>query len=180
MSKGSKRVLRRLPSQPHGVSGSFFWVCLLPLILFVSASVSGAALPLVLANPNHTSAGELRDGVLTVQLEIAKGQWHPEAKDGVALSVYAFAESGKLLQNPGPLIRQPQSTEIRVCLHNALAIPVIVHGLGERTADSDEVVHIRPGAVQHVRFKAITPRLYLYWGATEVDDLKLAMAATQS
>jgi hypothetical protein len=28
--------------------------------------------------------------VLTVQLEIAKGEWHPEADDGMALSVYAF------------------------------------------------------------------------------------------
>jgi hypothetical protein len=66
-----------------------------PLILSLSASVSGTALPPILANQNHASAGELRDGILTVQLEIAKGDWHPEANDGVALSIYyAFGESG--------------------------------------------------------------------------------------
>lgn len=33
-------------------------------------------------------------GVLSIQLIIAKGEWHPEADDGIALAVYAFAESG--------------------------------------------------------------------------------------
>ncbi len=53
------------------------------------------SLPPIIANQNHTAAGVLRDGVLMVQLEIAKGEWHPEADDGMALSVYAFGESGR-------------------------------------------------------------------------------------
>ncbi len=169
MSRDSDRKPYALPS---GGSRLFLWFRLVALILSLPTFVFGAALPPVLANPNHASAGELRDGTLTVQLEIAKGAWHPEADDGVAVSVYAFGESGKPLQNPGPLIRVPQGTEIRASLHNTLGIPVTVHGLGKRTDNSDAVVHIAPGAVEQVRFTAARPGLFLYWGATEVDDLK--------
>jgi FtsP/CotA-like multicopper oxidase with cupredoxin domain len=107
---------------------------------------------------------------LSIQLEIAKGVWHPEADDGIALAVYAFGETGSPLQNPGPLIRVPQGTEIRASLHNALAVPITVHGLG---SSSGTAVRIAPGVLEYVVFKAATPGLYLYWGASEVDDLKL-------
>jgi FtsP/CotA-like multicopper oxidase with cupredoxin domain len=129
------------------------------------------SLPPIIANQNHTAAGVLRDGVLTVQFEIGKGEWHPEADDGVALSVYAFGEFGHPLQNPGPLIRVPLGTEIRASLHNTLAVPITVHGLGDPS--SNTVVRISPGVDKQVRFRATTPGLYLYWGAAEVDDLKL-------
>jgi len=33
----------------------------------------------IVANQNHVPAGALRDGVLSIRLEIAKGEWHPEA-----------------------------------------------------------------------------------------------------
>jgi len=40
-------------------------------------------------------AGSLRNGVLSTRLEIAKGEWHPEANDSVALAVHAFGEAGR-------------------------------------------------------------------------------------
>jgi manganese oxidase len=76
--------------------------------------------------------------------------------------VYAFGESGKPLENPGPLIRVPQGTEIRASLHNVLPIAITVHGFGEHKGDSDAVLHIAPGALEEVRFRATTPGLYLY------------------
>jgi FtsP/CotA-like multicopper oxidase with cupredoxin domain len=135
-------------------------------LLLVAISASGEALPPILANQNHMPAGILHDGILTVHLEIAKGVWHPEAEDDIALSLYAFGESGRPLQNPGPLIRVPRGTEIQAWLHNALPVSVAVHGLGERTGDSDAVVRVAPGAVEQVDFNMKTPGLYLYWAAT--------------
>jgi FtsP/CotA-like multicopper oxidase with cupredoxin domain len=76
------------------------------------------------------------------------------------------------LQNPGPLIRVPQGTEISASLHNTLA-PITVHGLGDLNDSSDAVLHVAPGVTEQVRFKAKTPGLYLYWGAAEVEDLTL-------
>jgi len=123
------------------------------------------------ANQNHAPAGVLRDSVLSFHLEIAKGEWHPEDDAGIALAVYAFGESGRPLQNPGPLIRVPQGTEIRASLHNSLTVPTTVHGLME--PGSDDAVHVAPGATEPVSFKATTPGVYFYWGAAEVEDVKL-------
>lgn len=173
MSRSNDLLLREPPVPSDGGPRLSVWLNLPFLILSLSALVCGLALPPIVANQNHASAGELRDGILTVKLEIAKGDWYPEADNGRALSVYAFGESGKPLQNPGPLIRVPQGTEIRASLHNALAIPVSIHGLGERRGDNDAVVHIAPGAVAEAQFIAEKPGLHLYWAATEIDDLKL-------
>src|SRR5207248_10019886 len=109
----------------------------------------------------------------SIQLEIGTGEWHPEADDGMALTVYAFGETGHPLQNPGPLIRVPEGTEIQASLHNTLPLAITVHGLGDANGNKDAPVHIEPGAVAQVSFKATTPGLYFYWGAAEVDDVKL-------
>ena len=160
-----------LPEAAQWIGRSPLWI--LFLLLLVAPATSGESLPPVLTNENHVPAGTLRNGILTIHLEIAKGEWYPEAEDGIALSVYAFGESGKSLQNPGPFIRVPKGTEIQAWVHNALSISVTVHGLGEREADSDAVVRVAPGTVEQVRFTAKTPGLYLYWAAMDVDDLKL-------
>jgi len=146
------------------------------LSMLSAVSAVGArsnSLPAIESNQNHAPAGVLSDGILNVQLDIAKGAWHPEADDGITLSVYAFGESGHLLQNPGPLLRVSQGTEIRASLHNTLTVPIVVHGLGDLSAGSDPTIRIAPGMVEEIRFKATKPGLYMYWGASEVDDLKL-------
>jgi FtsP/CotA-like multicopper oxidase with cupredoxin domain len=139
--------------------------------LLAASGLLAESLPSIAINDNHNPSGVLRDGVLTVQLEIAKGEWHPEGDDGVAVAVYAFGESGRPLQNPGPLIRVPQGTEIHATLTNKLLVAIAVHGLGN--FGSDSVVHVAPGETEQVRFKATTPGLYFYWGTSDSDDLKL-------
>jgi FtsP/CotA-like multicopper oxidase with cupredoxin domain len=146
------------------------------LTIFLLACLIGAMadpaelLPSIAINENHSPAGTLHDGILTIQLEAGKGQWHPEAEDGIALAVYAFGETGGVLQNPGPLIRVPQDTEIHASLHNQLPVPIGVRGLAD--PGSNSVIHIAPGATEHASFKATKPGLYFYWGSSETDDLK--------
>lgn len=146
------------------------------LVLVCSASAvygfSSESLPPIIPNDNHKPAGVLRDGVLTVELEIGKGEWRPEADDGMALAVYAFGERGHPFQNPGPVIRVPQGTEIRASLHNTLDIPVRVHGFGG-PGSGDAGLRVVPGSTEQVKFTARAAGLYFYWGASEVDDLKL-------
>ena len=141
------------------------------LLPFTSLTAMAARLPPILANQNHVPSGLLRDGVLSLQLEIDKGEWHPEAENGMALAVYAFGEKGHSLQNPGPLIRVPQDSEVRVSLHNALGVPVTVHGLSQ-PPESASGVYVAPGATMGVDFRATTPGVFFYWGATEVQDVK--------
>jgi manganese oxidase len=152
-----------------------YWLAWIARGLLIGFALSAFAFsespPLIVANQNHAPAGVLRDGVLSLHLEIARGEWHPEADDGMALPVYAFGESGHPLQNPGPLIRVPQGTDVHASLHNSLTVPITVRGLGE--PGSDAAVHVAPGATEQVSFKPTTPGVYFYWGASAVADVKL-------
>lgn len=140
---------------------------LLAILIVFSCSLRAAdRLPAIAANDNRSPAGELRDGVLTISLEIGEGQWHPESEDGKALTVYAIGETGRSLQNPGPLIRVPQGTEIHAIVHNALPVAATVHGLHERPGDEKDAFLVQPRATQEVRFKAGEPGTYYYWAST--------------
>ena len=123
-------------------------------------------LPAIQANENRVAAGTLSSGVLTLTLELRKGDWHPEKEDGEAIPVYALAEAGKPLQVPSPMIRVPQGTTIDITLRSSLAVPTTLHGLHQRPGTDKDVVTVGPGATQHVRFVAGKPGTYLYWGRT--------------
>ncbi|MGA8621778.1 MAG: hypothetical protein WB660_25045 [Candidatus Sulfotelmatobacter sp.] len=65
-------------------------------------------MPEVAANDNRTPAGQLKNHVLNLQLELCQGRWYPEDEGGGYRDVYAFAEEGHTPQSSGPLIRVPQ------------------------------------------------------------------------
>ena len=85
----------------------------------------------VAPNDNRHSAGVLENGALTVSLEAREGRWYPEGDGGRALNVAAFAEEGKALSTPGPLIRVTAGTTVRATIHNALDKPLTVFGFGK-------------------------------------------------
>jgi FtsP/CotA-like multicopper oxidase with cupredoxin domain len=146
--------------------------------LTTTAPVSGRAstrtvpqIPQVLTSDNRERAGRLETGVLTVRLEARDGMWYPEGPHGLGLPVAAFAEEGKAPQNPGPLIRVPVGTEVRVTLRNSLAKPLSVFGLGEQRGVTGDSVLVEPGAVRDVRFRATVPGTYYYAGKTRKGSL---------
>src|SRR5258707_10012471 len=107
--------------------------CLLTIAILTSGFLCAAdRLPTIVDNDNRSPAGELRDGVFTISLELGEGQWHPESEDGEAFRVYAFGERGRSLENPGPLVRTPQGTEIHAIVHNALSVAANNHRLHQR------------------------------------------------
>ncbi len=134
--------------------------------LFAVVPLAAQNLAPIAANDNRTPAGQLRDGVLALQLEMRKGNWHPEREDGETIPVYAFGETGKPLQIPGPTVRVPQGTTIDLSLHSALTVPATLHGLHQRPGNDDDVITVAPGATVHVRFAAGTAGTYLYWART--------------
>jgi manganese oxidase len=104
-------------------------VCLgLIHILIATASAQSPASDEILANQNRTPAGKLENGVLTVHLEIVNGTWHAEAEDGPPLYVQAFAEAGQPASIPGPLLRIPVGTTVKVTIANTLKKPATVFG----------------------------------------------------
>jgi FtsP/CotA-like multicopper oxidase with cupredoxin domain len=123
----------------------------------------------IVPNDNRRSAGRLADGVLRLDLEARMGRWHPDGADDPAVVAYAFGEPGRAAEVPGPLVRVPAGTEVRLRLRNALAdVPVTVHGLGASAAPGDSgagALRLAPGAVREVRFRLDSAGTYVYWGA---------------
>jgi FtsP/CotA-like multicopper oxidase with cupredoxin domain len=133
---------------------------LLPGLLL--SSLAAPANESIAPNDNRQPAGKLENGVLTIGLEARTGTWRPEGEHGRVLdSLAAFAEVGKPLSTPGPLIRVPLGTEVRASLHNRLSQPLIVFGFGKSRGASDSVV-VAPDATVPVSFRATTPGTFYY------------------
>ena len=95
----------------------------LPSVLLAAAFHALAVGPVsppeqIVTNDNRGSAGVLRNGVLTIRLEGREGEWHPEGDSEAGIIVRAFAEKGRRLLVPGPLIRVPEGTEIHAYVTN--------------------------------------------------------------
>ena len=116
----------------------------------------------IFTNDNKLSAGILKDGVLTIDIEAREGYWFPETHEGEAIRVYAFAEKGKPLQLPGPQIRVPEGTIIKVTIQNKLDTAMTLHGFGSRPSIAGDSIIIQPGATYEATFKAGQPGTYFY------------------
>ena len=117
-------------------------------------------------NENRVAAGTLGKGVLTVRLESRTGAWQPDGPSGPTITTAAFAEVGKTLQTPGPLIRVPVGTTVRASIHNTLAKPMWVYGLGAKRGLGDSA-QVAPGATHDFQFVASDAGTYYYAARTD-------------
>jgi FtsP/CotA-like multicopper oxidase with cupredoxin domain len=128
----------------------------------------------IVANPNRTPARRLRGGMLSIELQLRTGLFHPQADDGPAIEVQAFGEPGRSFQIPGPLIRVPEGTVIAATIRNTLRDSTLVlYGLHLRPGRLDDTIQVAPGASRKVRFAAGRAGTYFYWGTTtgkKMDD----------
>jgi manganese oxidase len=144
--------------------------CLL-LALVSVAPARPAALPVVRPNANTARAGVLHDGVLTVALEATQSTWYLDGPDHPSISVEAFSESGHAPLMPGPLVRAPVGTDIRLSIRNSLSLPLTfflpaaIRGGPDRFSAMDSVV-VAPGAVGLLTTKASVPGNFIYRAVT--------------
>lgn len=136
------------------------------LLLAVSLGTAPDPAPRAVANDNRAAAGRLRGGELELDLEVRLARWHPEADDGPGVDVYAFAERGHEPRIPGPVIRVPEGTRLRVRLHNPTADTLFVFGLHARPAADAPPLRLAPGELRTVSFPAGEVGTYYYWGTT--------------
>ena len=135
------------------------------------------------ANDNRVAAGTLVGGVLTVRLVARQAAWHPDGARGCGLRVNAFAEEGKAARIPGPLIRVPVGTRVRVILRNDLDDAVRIRGLLERPPEwlalpsgqaqlamDTTAIEIAKGATREIRFRANVAGNFYYWGIRSATD----------
>jgi manganese oxidase len=148
-------------------------------LLAISVLVCGATasattdFPAILANDNRVPAGRLENGVLTIRIEAAVGNWYPEENDGPALQTAAFREVRGKLSTPGPFIRVPEGTRIHASIRNLLDQPLTIHGLHTRPGNAqDGLIIVAPHTTREIVFQASAPGTYLYWASrTGADSL---------
>jgi len=145
------------------------WIAYAALVLASGAGKSFVA-DSIAPNENRRTAGTLANGVLTVAIDAREGVWKPEGPGGRTLSVAAFAEAGKPLSAPGPLIRVPVGTTVRATIRNQLDKPLTVFGLGKTRGMSDSVIVPANGAAP-VTFTANAPGTYYYMARREPDPV---------
>jgi FtsP/CotA-like multicopper oxidase with cupredoxin domain len=137
------------------------------VLIWLAALPPAVSLPVIRANHNDRPAGSLASGILTLRLVAREGVWHPEAEDGIGIPVRAFAEEGRALENPGPLIRVPEGTEIRVRVRNAIpGATLVVHGLTTHPGAGTDSLVLAPGGERETRFRAGARGTYFYWATT--------------
>jgi FtsP/CotA-like multicopper oxidase with cupredoxin domain len=139
----------------------------LPLLFAGGGVASRLALPRAIPNDNRVAAGSLRDGVLTIALEVRQAMWYPDGDTLPGMTIDAFAEAGKEASVPGPLLRVPAGSEIRGSLHNALERDAITFYVAARvgrnaTADRLDSIIVPAGETRDIRISAATPGTYLY------------------
>jgi FtsP/CotA-like multicopper oxidase with cupredoxin domain len=117
-------------------------------------------------NDNRAAAGSQSDRELMIHLEARNGKWYPEGESGVGVETAAFAEVGKPLSTPGPLIRVTTGTKVHAMIHNTLSKPLTVYGFGTTRGVGKPNFVIKPGAAREVTFIAGTPGTYYYAGQT--------------
>ena len=118
-------------------------------------------------NDQREIAGVLRDGEYTLALELRRTTWHPNAPSELAVDVPAFAEAGRPASIPGPLIRVPAGTRLRITICNDLAQRATVHGLYDHEGARDSVVLV-PGESREVFFVARRVGTFAYFARTTV------------
>lgn len=136
-----------------------------------ATTVGDRSLPRIGANTNQHAAGTLSQGELTVELEIREGAFYPEDEAGPSLQVFAFAEHGKQLQIPGPMIRVPQDTRIHVTIHNLIGRDVRIHGMHSRPGNDADIVEVSSGATRDLTFTTGSSGAYYYWATAGGDTL---------
>jgi FtsP/CotA-like multicopper oxidase with cupredoxin domain len=143
------------------------WLHGLLAVLLICEVAAAQELPRIAANDNQVAGGILDGGVLRIRLEIREGLWFPEAEDGRSVVVQAFAEQGRPLQIPGPMLRVPQGTQIVATVRNRLREATAqVQGLQTRPAEKLEPIAIPAGESREFRFRADVPGTYHYWAST--------------
>jgi manganese oxidase len=142
------------------------------LWLGVAVSILGStragAAEHIAPNDNRVTAGTPANGTLTVRLDTRAGVWYPDGETQPGVTVKAFALDNAPLQIPGPVIRVPEGTVVRVVLRNRLDDALAVHGLYSRSgkdgAETNPVI-VPGGESRDVTFLAGRAGTYYYWAA---------------
>ena len=133
----------------------------LPFVALLGAAPSGPILEPIGYHDNTVASGSDRNGVREVTFEIRRGLMQPNGPGRPGTPMMAFAEPGKPLRLPGPMIRVATGTRLAITVRNATDSTIVLRGLSADPADS---LVLLPRASGTVRSVADQPGTRFYYG----------------
>ena len=133
----------------------------MPFIAILAAAPARDSLPSIGYHDNTVPAGADRNGVREVTFEIRRGLMQPNGPGRPGTPMMAFAEPGKALQLPGPMIRVTTGARLAITVRNLSDSAIVMRGLSSDPTDS---LVLAPGASGTVRSIADQPGTRFYYG----------------
>ena len=121
--------------------------------------------PMTRVNDNRRPAGTLSGTTLTLALDVVEAGYQPEGAHDPVVRVLAFAEPGKAPEVPGPLLRAPIGTTVRLTVRNRSDSAVMLGGLRRSMPLDRDTVNIAAGATREITFRLDRVGNYFYWAA---------------
>jgi len=121
--------------------------------------------PIAEANQNRVPAGRLAKGTLTLALDVVEAAYRPEGTDDPVVRILALAEPGKVPQVPGPLLRAPVGTTVRLTLRNRSDSALMFSGFRQSLKADDDTVQIAAHATRELTIRLDAEGTFAYWGA---------------
>ena len=121
--------------------------------------------PMATVNQNRSTAGRLSGGTLTVAMDVVEAAYQPEGDEDPVVRVLALAEPGKVPQVPGPLLRAPVGTTLRLTLRNRSDSALMFSGFRQSMKAQDDTVQIAAHATRELTIRLDKVGTFAYWGA---------------
>src|SRR5512132_4475692 len=105
-----------------------------------------ASAALAAVNQNLVAAGRRSHDTLVVALDVVEAAYQPEGVEDPVVRILALAERGKVPQVPGPLLRAPVGTTVRLSLRNRSDSALMFSGFRQSMKPKDDTLQLAAGA----------------------------------
>jgi FtsP/CotA-like multicopper oxidase with cupredoxin domain len=124
-----------------------------------------AGAPIAAVNQNLVAAGTRAGGTITLALDIVEAGFQADGPHDPVVRILAFAEPGQAPVVPGPMIRGPLGSTVRLTLRNRTDSAVFVGGLRRTLPAERDTINVAAGAEREVTFTLDRVGNYFYWAA---------------
>ena len=132
-----------------------------------------ASAPVAEFNQNRVPGGTARQGHAHAGARRRRGGVPPEGEHDPVVRILAFAEPGKAPQVPGPLLRAPVGTTVRLTVRNRSDSALTFGGFRRSLKADDDTVQLAADATREITFRLDTAGNFFYWGALKgCEDLR--------